>query len=70
MATLIVLRVSWLNSFGKTTLETGGEDTKPHSKRAEKILNQTRNEFERLKTALKTSVKDQKQRTKLNKTIN
>ncbi len=31
-------------SIGKTTLETGGEDVKPHSTRVEKMHNHTQNE--------------------------
>ncbi len=44
---------------GETTLETGGEDVKLHSKRVGKMWNYTRNEWGRCKTTLETSVKVQ-----------
>ena len=43
---------------GQTTLETSGEDAKIHSKRVEKMLNYTRNEWGRCQTTLETSQKE------------
>ncbi len=42
----------------QNTLETCGEDAKLHSKRVEKMLNHTRNEWRRCQTTLRTSGED------------
>ncbi len=49
------------NGWGrcKTTLETGGEDVKLHSKRVEKMSNYTRNGWGRCLTKLETSEEDE-----------
>ncbi len=48
----------------KTTLETSGEDVKPHSTRVEKMKNHTRNEWRGRKTTLKKSGEDVKLHSK------
>ncbi len=50
--------------FGKNTLETSGEDVKLHSKRVEKTLNYTQNEWRKHETTLKTSGEDVKLHSK------
>ncbi len=52
------------DEFGKTTLETSGEDVKLHSKRVEKMWNYTQNEWRRCKTTLETSGEDVKLHSK------
>jgi hypothetical protein len=42
----------------ETSLETSGEDEKPHSKRVEKMRNHTRNKWRRYLITLQTSGED------------